>query len=133
LITAQFEKYARLLNTLPFRASARHFYEVMSGAIMWDDEKADIPFSEIGWFRVALAYRSSLILGAPRKEFEAVWFALQKAAPAWPGFRGERCAPSEELVRFLAESKKKSSRRLDLFDSVVSGRSKPFSGESKNG
>ena len=133
LISPEFERYARLLNALPFSESARRVYEVMSGAVMWDDEQADIPFSEIGWFRMALAYRSSLIVGAPRVELEPIWVALEKAAPQWPGFRSERCAPSEELAHFLAESKRKSSRELELLDSALSGRSKPLSGARKNG
>lgn len=132
-ITPEFERHARLLNALPFRESARHVFEMMSGAVMWEDEVADLPFSEIGWFRVALAYRSSLIVGAPRQEFEAVWVALRKAAPDWPGFRSERCARSEELARFLADAKKKSVRTLDRVDSVLSGRSAPLSRGRKNG
>ena len=37
----------------------------MSGALMWEDEKANLPFAELGWFRAALAYRNSIILGQP--------------------------------------------------------------------
>lgn len=133
LISPEFERYALLLNDLPFRESARRVYEVMSGAIMWEDERTDIPFSEIGWFRMALAYRSSVIAGVPRVEFEQIWVALKKSAPHWPGFRSERCTPSEELAHFLAQSKKKSNREIQLLDFVLSGHSKPLSGSQRNG
>jgi len=101
---------------------------MMSGALMWDDEKPDIPLSELGWFRAALAYRSSVILGQPRTEFESIWLALQRLAPKWPGFRPERCTPSSELLDYLNEQQKSSARSLDRLDAAVSGRWKPLSG-----
>ena len=70
-----------------FSETAGRFYELMSGALMWDDEKANLPFSELGWFREALAYRSSIILAQPRSEFEPIWTVLKRVAPKWPGFR----------------------------------------------
>jgi len=87
LLTPDFEEHARLLNDLPFSDKAHRFYEMMSGALMWDDDKANLPFSELGWFSAALAYRSSIILAQPRSEFEPIWTALKRVAPKWPGFR----------------------------------------------
>jgi hypothetical protein len=66
LITPRFKKYARLLNDLPVCDTASPFYEMMSGALMWPDQKANIPFAKPGWSRAALAYRSSLILNSPK-------------------------------------------------------------------
>jgi hypothetical protein len=121
LITPKFERHARLLNDLTFSGTARRFYEMMSGALMWDDEKPDIPISELGWFRAALAYRSSVILGQPRTEFESIWSALQRLAPKWPGFRTERCTPSPELVDYRNEQRKSSARSLDRLDATMNG------------
>ena len=123
LITPEFEEYAGLLNDLPFSQTARHFYEMMSGALMWEDEKGELPFSELGWFRAALAYRSSILLGQPRPEFESIWTALMRVAPNWPGFRAERCTPSSELVAYLNEQEKSSKRTLDHLDAATGGRS----------
>ena len=131
LITPEFERYARRLNDLTFSGNARRFYEMMSGALMWDDEKPDIPFSELGWFRAALAYRSSVIFGQPRAEFESIWSALQRIAPKWPGFRPERCSPNPELVDFLNEQRKASARSLERLDKAASGQWKPLSGEGR--
>ena len=130
LITPEFEKHARRLNDLTFSETAQRFYEMMSGALVWNDEKPDIPFSELGWFRAALAYRSSIILGQPRTEFESIWSALQRIAPKWPGFRTERCTPSPELVDYLNEQRKSSGRSMDRLDAAMSGRWKPSSSRS---
>jgi hypothetical protein len=130
LITPQFKKYARLLNDLPACDTATPFYEMMSGALMWPDEKAKIPFAELGWFRAALAFRSSLILNSPRTEFEPIWHALRKLAPNWPGFRADRCIPSAELVEILNKQKAKSARCLNRTDRAMSGKWKPLSGKT---
>jgi hypothetical protein len=118
LITPDFEEHARLLNDLPFSEKAHRFYEMMSGALMWEDEKANLPFSELGWFRAALAYRSSIIFDKPRTEFEPIWIALKRVAPKSPGFRSERCTPSPELVDCLNQEKRKSKRSLDRLDAA---------------
>src|SRR5262245_42444626 len=116
LMTPGFEKHARVLDSLPFSETARHFYEIMSGALMWEDEKGKLPFSELGWFRAALAYRTSVILGEPRTEFEPIWAALKRVAPKWPGFRTERCTPRPELVAYIERQRKDSERLIDRLD-----------------
>lgn len=128
LLTRRFEKYAQLLNSLPFSDKAHPFYEIMSDALMWDDEKANLPISELGWFRAALAYRSSVILAQPRTEFEPIWNSLKRIAPKWPGFRPERCTPSLELVDILNRQRKILKRELDRLDAAASGRSKLLAG-----
>jgi len=129
-ITPQFKKYARLLNTLSVCDTATPFYEMMSGALMWPDEKASLPSLELGWFRATLAFRSSLILNSPRTEFEPIWQAVKKIAPKWPGFRPERCTPSAELVEILNKQKGKSARGLDRIDRAIGGKWKPLSGNA---
>jgi hypothetical protein len=132
-MTPGFEQHARFLNDLAFSATARPVYEMMSGALMWEDEQADLPFSELGWFRAALAYRSSVILGQPRTELEPIWGALRRVASKWPGFRAERCAPSPELVELLNAESGTSKRLLDRLDDAFTGRWKPLSGGKQNG
>ena len=128
LITADFERYARTLDDVIFSETARPFYEAMSGGLMWGDEQSEIPFSELGWFRAALAYRTSVILGQPRNELESIWNALRRFAPNWPGFRAERCSPSPELVELVNKEKKSMARLLDRTNAAVSGKWKPLSG-----
>jgi hypothetical protein len=133
LITPGFEEHARQLNDLPFSGTAHRFYEMMSGAVMWEDEKAKLPSSELGWYRAALAYRSSIILANPRTEFESVWNALKRIAPKWPGFRPERCTPNPELAEFLDRQRKSSRRSLDRLDAAMTGRGKLLGGGTKGG
>jgi len=128
LITPGFEKHARLLNDLPVSQAPHYVYELMSGALMWNDERAVLPFSELGWFRAALAYRSSVILGEPRTEFEPIWDALKCIAPMWPGFKRERCSPSPELVSYLKDRRKGVKRSLDRLEKAASEGWKPLSG-----
>jgi len=132
LITSGFEKHAQKLSNLPHSETARRFYELMSGAVMWEDEKPNIPFSELGWFRAALAYRSSILLGEPRTEFEDIWNALKRIAPDWPGFRLERRTPSDELVAYLNEQRKGLKRSLKRLEAAADGSWKPLFGEKKS-
>jgi len=71
---------------------------MMSGALMWEDEQILLPIDEFGWYRAALNYRTSIILGKPCTEFAPIWNALKEVAPNWIGFREERCAPNPEFV-----------------------------------
>jgi len=129
--TPDFAKYARSLDSLPFQPDAKPQYEIMSGALIWRDELANLPPSEVGWYRSALAYRSSVIMGSPRREFESVWAALKAAAPNWPGLRPERCAQSSELRDILAKSGTKVKRDIDRIDGALSGQWKPLSGHDR--
>jgi hypothetical protein len=128
LFTLGFKVHARLLNDLPFSEKARHFYEMMSGALIWEDEKPDLPSSELGWFRAALAYRTSIILHQPRHEFEPIWTALKQFAPKWPDFRPERCTHNPELVDYVNQQRNRSKRSLEHLDTVVRRRKKSLSG-----
>lgn len=129
LVTPDFERYARSLNDVGFSETARPFYEALSGALIWEDETPSIPFSELGWFRAALAYRTSLILGQPRTELESIWNALRKFSPNWPGFRPERCTSSRELLELVNQEKKSMMRLLKRVDAAASGEWKPLSGK----
>jgi len=84
-----------LLKKCRFDPEAASTYDVMAGGLVWNDEA---PSSEgcggalrAGlYLRNVIAYRASLSLEAPRKEFENDWNELKKEVPTWPGFRDER-------------------------------------------
>ena len=132
-ISPNFERCARLLDQLPYRKGARCFYEAMSGGLMWDDEKVKLPFSELGWFRAVLSYRSSVILGVPRSQYAPIWDALQRAAPNWPGFRSDRCTAEPESIKLLNGASKRFVRNLNRIDAAVSGDWRPLSGKGEQG
>lgn len=82
------------LRKTKYDPDARCAYDMMAGAFMWSDEVPDgFPLSP-PLFRCLSAYRASLILGVPRKEFEWLWRKVERECPEWPGFRPERRDPA---------------------------------------
>ena len=133
-IPSDISRLTNAMDTLQFDCDSPYFYEVMSGALVWDDEKTGFSseyFSpvEIGLLRMIWAFRSGLILGSPRLEFESVWRRAQDAAPNWPGFRAERCSPSEEVILYLKTAKRRSDRNFDRYEKASAGAWKPLSGQ----
>lgn len=117
---------------MSYDSGSRYFFELMSGAIVWEDEKNGLPFEISNVLRLVWAYRTSLYKNEPRKEFEDVWNSAKEAFPNWPGFKEERIDPPEEVIIYFEEAKKKSHRRLDLTDDVLSGRREFLSGKGKD-
>lgn len=133
-IPSDISRLTKAMSTARFDADAPYFYELMSGALVWQDEKADFSSEnwsagEIGLLRMIWAFRSSVILGSPRQEFESVWRRLLNAAPNWPGFRAERCNPSEEAILYLKTAKRRSDRNFDRYEKAASGAWRPLSGQ----
>ena len=115
------------LDQLTFAPDAKHSYDIMAGAYVWDDE---IPMScrtdsatgqhaaEIEYFLVVQlflrrhwAYRHSLLIEKPRLEFQAGWDWFRNAAPHWPGFHPERF--SEQVKRLIRVGQRKCEREMD--------------------
>ena len=93
---------------------ATPFYEIMSGGIVWSDEKiTDVP-SEVVWaLRPLFAYRASLIVGAPEEKWRAYWAECQKLFPRWIGFRADRQRQAPELVVLLKKGEAAMLRDLE--------------------
>lgn len=49
------------------------FYEIMSGALIWSDERNRNTVEVIWALRFIVAYRSSLMLNKPREELKPMW------------------------------------------------------------
>jgi hypothetical protein len=78
---------------------SKPFYELMSGALVWRDERRrDTPVHVVWALRAVWAYRTSLMLGAPREELAEFWQYGLKHFPQWVGFRPERREPTPELL-----------------------------------
>ena len=97
------------LESRPHRWMAMPFYDGLSGALIWTDEWPDVTVgslqvTEVGLLRLLLAYRGSLIAGAPILEWSACWNDAQRAAPSWPGFRRRRCRRSRVLARYQSRA-----------------------------
>ena len=92
------------LSGAVYDPDAKRSYEVMSDSFAWSDELLWDALAEFGtaWpFRELMAYRGSVIRGAPDFELRPVWEQVAKACPGWPGLRPERNSPTlaTELLR----------------------------------
>jgi hypothetical protein len=98
-------EYADHLNSIcrP-RWFAGPFYEVLSGAVIWTDEKKRKTPVKVVWsLRFLWAYRTSVMLNEPREELAEYWrFGLSKF-PEWVGFRPERRLATPRLLRIYRE------------------------------
>jgi hypothetical protein len=104
-------EHAKRLDSLSQPSpSATVFYEVMSGALVWSDEKIEGVPTEVIWaLRPLFAFRSSLILGSPQEKWRPYWEASVAMFPHWIGFRPERLIATPELLRVI----KIGAKRLD--------------------
>ena len=93
--------YARRLDARRRRGLfAMPFFEIMSGALVWTDERVwRAPPGLVGVLRILWAYRTSLMLNEPRDELAEYWrFGLVKF-PHWVGFRPGRRTATPRLLR----------------------------------
>jgi hypothetical protein len=97
------EQAVAVLRTARFDPTARPGLELLSGALVWDDE-AYLEFAAVCCHFRCLAvwepvvYRSTLILGRPDERCKRGWDELQRRCPGWPGFRPERHSESLRAV-----------------------------------
>jgi hypothetical protein len=100
------ETLAPKLRLLKKDGSAIVFYEAMSGALMWSDEKArGLTDHEMGCYRAILAIRTGIIIGKAELRFPKLWEEFQKSCPTWIGFDSSRCKTSEMLVEKYVQGK----------------------------
>lgn len=131
-ILKTYEKNSQFLDSMPFDPNSKFQYELMSGAVIWNDETiGNLPFDLISSLRLIWAYRSSLYLEKPRKEFEKVWNEAIRLFPNWPGFHPSRIQPEEKVITYYKEAKRNSHRSLDLADKSISGEREFLSGKEK--
>ena len=131
-ILKTYEENSRFLDSMPFDPKCKFQYELMSGAVIWSDEmRGNLSSELISGLRVVWAYRSSLYLEEPRKEFEDVWNRARELFPSWPGFHESRLKPDGKVISYYKRVKYKSDRKLDLVDKSTSGERSFLSGKGK--
>ena len=87
------------LKTLQKDENARFFYDLMSGAFIWEDEKLyGLKTGELGCLRAIFRYRTSLITQELDERFASLWNALREKYPEWIGFAPERCSPDQSFA-----------------------------------
>lgn len=110
--------HATRLNSLSTPApSARVFYEIMSGGLVWSDEAGeDLPVEVVWALRPLFAFRSSMILGSPQEKWRTYWDACVVLFPRWVGFHAERTTPTPALLRILRQGERRLDRCLESLD-----------------
>ena len=121
-MTPEFEKileplreYAKRLDRMDTPSPvATPFYELMSGGLVWSDEKiTDVP-SEVIWaLRPLFAYRASLIVGAPEEKWRPYWNECRTLFPRWVGFHPDRQRQAPELIVLLKKGEAAMLRDLE--------------------
>jgi hypothetical protein len=109
---AQLHSVATILLDQVKDDSAKPFYDMMSGAVVWAGEVVSgLTTGQLGCLRSLFRCRTNLILNEPDKKFDGIWEAFQEACPNWIGFLPERSGRDEQLVNMVRELKRKSDRR----------------------
>jgi hypothetical protein len=108
-----FIRIATRLNRIKASIDAEPFYELMSGAIIWADERP--PFQtdteEMGAMRMIWNYRTSLIIKNPRTEFRELWEVASHLAPNWPVFIPVRREPTVGILKLLPKEKQRQAEQ----------------------
>lgn len=104
-IIAGFKRISPKLNQMRLSQDAVPFYELMSGAIIWTDERP--PFEtgtlELGSLRMIWNYRTSVFLGQPRMEYKELWETAFSLAPNWPGFATSRQTATPDIMDLISK------------------------------
>jgi hypothetical protein len=86
------------LKTLRKDDKATPFFDQMSGAFIWSDEKVDgVTVEEMGCMRAINRYRTSLIVQESDLRFQSLWEEFRAKYPDWIGFDPVRCSPNRDL------------------------------------
>jgi hypothetical protein len=102
-----FRRIAGRLNVCKADPKAECFFELLSGGLIWTDERPsfEMDVEELGALRILWNYRTSLLVGKPRTEFQDVWDTAIALAPHWPGFLAERQRPRSDIMALIPDSK----------------------------
>jgi hypothetical protein len=96
------------LKTLQKDSSAVPFFDQMSGAFIWSDEKLrGLPTNEMGCLRAIFRYRTSIIVQESDPRFQSLWADLKEKYPDWIGFDPTRCSPNDDLICRYKEIRQK--------------------------
>lgn len=84
-------------------------FELLSGAVHWDDERFLDFFCVCNaggpnYAKELFAYRTSLLVGHPREELQFAWDEVRVRCPEWIGFRPERVTADARWQTFVDEA-----------------------------
>ena len=112
----QLRAIAGRMRELKPAPGASVFYELMSDALVWDDEIPDLETGNVGEFhclRFVFRYRTTLLIGQPDERFRCYWEEATRLFPDWPGFdAGRRSAELRPVYERFREQAKADIREL---------------------
>src|SRR5665213_684927 len=114
-LLALLRAHAERLNQIDTPSTtATPCYELMSGGLVWTDERITSVPSEVIWaLRPLFAHRASLIKGELDAKWAAYWAACIEMFPRWIGFLPERAKPTAQNIALLKRGDTDMLRELD--------------------
>jgi hypothetical protein len=94
------ESSASRIRECRYDESAPMRYDLMSDAILWEDELPAPPLGDALVLRLLLRYRTSVLLHQPDAQLEAYWDRGRMLFPDWPGFKLDRNTPSAAIAEY---------------------------------
>jgi hypothetical protein len=112
-------KCAPLTSGLTYDPAAGSFAEMMSGALIWGDERGKWCIPCVWAMRAIFRLRYCMTVGEPLDpESLETWRKLEQEFPNWPLFRPDRRRPEDgPQVRDLVEGK--TNRFIEEFDEFL--------------
>ena len=115
---------AERMRALKPAPDAALFYELMSDALVWNDEIPDLEKGDLRDFhclRFVFRYRTTVMMGRPDERYQPLWEEARRLFPDWPGFDPRRQTAELRPVyeRFVEQAK---ADIRELFDQPVKGR-----------
>src|SRR5215469_14255183 len=111
----QMTAHIGLFRTLQYSPNATAKYDLLSDALIWEDEMPrNLPFADMGFLRHIWRFRITF-LQSNGALTDRCWTAMKSACPEWPGFRPERCGNPAILELF--ERLRRNSQQQPLPES----------------
>lgn len=112
--TAHLPRLIARLSELKHNTDADVFFDVMSGGLVWNDEKlSGLTAEEMGCLRALFRFRSSVIIGHPDERFRDLWECAYSLASSWIGFSSDRSGCNPDLAALYARLKASSDNATD--------------------
>lgn len=98
-----------LLRALRYSPAASPRYDMLSDAIIWEDEMPrQLPFADLGFLRHIWRFRIARLESGGTLTDDC-WTSLRSVCPDWPGFQPKRCETPDvlEVYKRLKEDSKR--------------------------